>query len=143
MAATASLGTVLGGLWLGDRLVGPVIRLERCRRDVRASLAVTFSLWRAVARRAGRDNIDVLNALSDARKDLKNEADQLALLARRPFLSLRLYLVFRGYHPAQAARALGQLSESLIAPKGNPHLNRAVIETALWLEPRHFRNNRL
>ena len=64
------MATVLTLLWIADRLLSPILELERCRREVCASLVVATSLSNNIARLAGRGDVDALNALRDARKGL-------------------------------------------------------------------------
>ena len=135
LAGAASLATVLAGLWIGDRLLSPIRRFEDCRREVQASLVVAFSLRDTVVRLAGKDDIEALNALADARRDLGGEAERLEALVRRrpPFLGF--YLRLRGYRLERAVQSLKQLSESLVSGRGGQLMERAAVEAALRLGP--------
>ena len=137
LAAAASLATVLAGLWIGERLLAPVRRYEDCRREVRASLVVAFSLRDTVVRLAGKDDIEALSALADARRDLEGEAERLEVLARGRPSFLRLYSTLRGHRLDQAIRGLRRLSESLASGRGRQLEERARVEAALRLSPRH------
>jgi hypothetical protein len=135
LAGAASLATVLAGLWIGERLLSPILQFKLCRREVQASLVVAFSLRNTVARLAGNDDMEALNALSDARRDLREEAERLEALAKRPSLSLRLYLGLHGYRVKQAAQGLQRLSDSLVAERGRQLTDRAAVDVALRLTP--------
>jgi hypothetical protein len=135
LAGAASLATVLAGLWIGDRLLSPIRHFKDCRREVQASLVVAFSLRDTVARLAGKGDIEALNALADARRDLEGEAERLEALARRRFPFLRLYLRLHGYCLEQAVQGLGRLSESLVPGRDRQLMERATVEAALRLGP--------
>jgi hypothetical protein len=135
LAGAASLATVLAGLWIGELLLSPILQLKLCRREVQASLVVAFSLRDTVARLAGSDDIEALNALSDARRDLREEAERLEALAKRPSPSLRFYLRLRGYRLGQAAQGLQRLSDSLVGERGRWSMDCTAVEAALRLGP--------
>ena len=142
-AAWVSVATVVSALWIGDRLISPISALEETRREIQASLVVAFSLRDTAARLAGKDDIDALNALSDARKDLRAQAEQLAGLAVQAPLPVRVYARVRGYNLAQAAHGLLRLSDSLVAPKGHRLADRATVIAGLRLGPRQSLFRRL
>ncbi|HXQ41183.1 MAG TPA: hypothetical protein VN821_07950 [Candidatus Udaeobacter sp.] len=129
------MATVLAGLWIGDRLLSPIRQFMDCRREVQASLVVAFSLRNTAARLAGNDDIEALNALGDACRDLGEEAGRLEALARRPALSLRLYVRLRGYRVDRAAQGLRRLSVSLVGERRGELTDRAAVEAALRLGP--------
>jgi len=135
LAGAASLATVLAGLWIGDRLLSPILRFEDCRREVHASLVVAFSLHDTVVRLAGKDDIEALDALADARRDLEEEAERLKALAGRRSPFIRLYLRLNGYRLMEAVQGLGDLSESLASGRGSQLTERAAVEAALGLGP--------
>jgi len=135
LAGAASLATVLAGLWIGDRLLSPILRFEDCRREVQASLVVAFSLRDTVVRLAGKDDIETLGSLADARRGLEEEAERLEALARGRSPFFRPYLRLRGYRLMQAIQGLGRLSESLASGRGSLLTERAAVEAALGLLP--------
>ena len=135
ISAGVSLATVLTCLWIADRLLSPILELERCRRGIRASLAVASTLSNNIARLAGRGDVDALNALSETRKDLARKADRLSSLQTRSSIPLRLYIGVRGYDLAEAARALMRLGGSLFASTRERLADRAAVEAGLKLLP--------
>lgn len=142
-AAWLSAATVMTGLWIGDRLISPVQKLRQCRREIEASLVVAFSLRDTVAGLAGKDDIDALNALSDARKDLKALAERLASFAHSSRLPVRVYSGIRGYNLTQAAEGLKRLSDSLVAASGRRLMDQATVMVGLRLGRRHSLRHRL
>jgi hypothetical protein len=133
--AAASMATVLTCLWIADRLLSPILELERCRREVHASLVVATSLTNNVARLAGRGDVDGLNALRDTKRRLARKADQVAFFRTRQSLSLRLYIGIRGYDLAGASRGLMRLAVSLLAPRRQRLIDRAAVEASLKIAP--------
>ena len=113
ISAGVSLATVLTCLWIADRLLSPILELERCRRGIHASLAVASELSNNIAQLAGRGDVDALNALRETRKDLAREADQLSSFQTRSSIPLRVYVGVRGYDLPEAAQALMRLGVSL------------------------------
>jgi hypothetical protein len=142
-AAWLSAATVVTGLWIADRLLFPIADLKRTRREIQTSLLVAFSLRETVARLAGKDDVPALNALFDARKDLRAQARRLAVLADRPPVPIQVYAGVRGYDLAQAAQGLRKVSDSLVAPYGRPLVDRAAVEAGLRLGPRYRLARRL
>lgn len=133
LAGAASLATVLLGLWIGERLLLPILQLKDCSREVQASLVVAFSLRNTVACLAGNDDIGALDALGDARRDLSEEAERLEALAGRSSPLLRLYLWSHGYRLELAVHALRRLSNSRVAERESWLMNQAAVEAALRL----------
>src|ERR1700752_4720967 len=130
-AAAASMATVLALLWIADRLLSPILELERCRREVCASLVVATSLTNNIARLAGRGDVDALNALRDTRKDLARKANQVAAFRGRQSISFRIYVVIRGYDLANASRGLMRLAASVVEPHGERLVDRAIVQAGL------------
>jgi len=118
-------------LWITDRLLSPILELERCRREVCASLVVVTSFSNNVARLAGRGDVDALNALRDTRMDLARKANQVAALQGRQSISIRIYVVIRGYDLANASRGLRQLAASVVEPHGERLVDRAIVQAGL------------
>ena len=135
ISAGASLATVLACLWIADRVLSPILELERCRRGIRASLAVASTLSNNIARLAGRGDVDALNALSETRKDLARKADRLSTLQTRSSIPLRLYIGIRGYDLPEAAKALMRLGVSLFASSRERLADRGAVEAGLKLRP--------
>jgi hypothetical protein len=130
-AAAVSMATVVTCLWIADRLLSPIIDLERCRREVYASVVVATSLSNNVARLAGQGDVVAINALRDTRKDLTREADRLASFATRQSLSLRVYIEICGYDLGGASRGLMRLAASLLGPNGQHLMDRATVQASL------------
>jgi hypothetical protein len=125
------MATVLTLLWIGDRLLSPILELERCRREIYASLVVATSWSNNIARLAGQGNVDALNALRDTRRDLARKAEQVAALQSRQCISLRIYVVIRGYDLADASRALMRLAASVLEPHGERVVDGAKVQASL------------
>ena len=127
--------TILTRLWIADRLLSPILELERCRRGIRASLAVASALSNNIAQLAGRGDVDALNALRETRKDLAREADRLSSFQTRSSIPLRVYVGVRGYDLPEAAKALMRLGVLLFAPTRERLADRAAVEAGLKLRP--------
>jgi hypothetical protein len=125
------MATVLACLWVADRLLSPILELERCRREVYASVVVATSLSNNMAQLAGRGDIDALNALRDTRIGLVREADEVASFGTRRSPSLRIYIRIRGYDLAGASRGLMRLAASIFAPTAQRIADRARVEAGL------------
>ena len=135
ISAGVSLGIVLTCLWIADRLLSPILELERCRRGIHASLAVASALSNNIAQLAGRGNVDALNALRETRKDLARKADRLSSFQIQPSIPLKVYIRVRGYDLAAAAKALMRLGVSLFASTRERLADRAAVEAGLKLRP--------
>ena len=135
ISAGLSLATVLTCLWIADRLLSPILELERCRRGIHASLVVASALSNNIAQLAGRGDVDALNALRETRKDLAREADQLSSFQTRPSIPLRVYVGVRGYDLPEAAKALMRLGVSLFASSRERLADRGAVEAGLKLRP--------
>ena len=135
ISAGVSLATVLTCLWIAERLLSPILELERCRRGIHASVVVASALSNNIARLAGRGDVDALNALRDTRKDLARKADRLSSFQIQPSIPLKVYIRVRGYDLAAAAKALMRLGVSLFASPGERLADRAVVEASLKLQP--------
>ena len=133
ISAGVSLGIVLTCLWIADRLLSPILELERCRRGIHASLVVASALSNNIAQLAGRGDVDALNALRETRKDLVREADRLSSFQTRPSISLRVYVRVRGYDLPEAAKALMRLGVSVFASARERLADRAGVEAGLKL----------
>ena len=133
ISAGVSLATVLTCLWIADRLLSPLLEFERCRRGIHASLAVASALSNNIAQLAGRGDVDALNALREARKDLARKADRLSSFQIRSSVLLRVYIRVRGYDLPEAARALMRLGVSLFASARERLADRAAVEAGLKL----------
>ena len=133
ISAGVSLATVLTCLWIAERLLSPILELERCRRGIHASLAVASALSNNIAQLAGRGDVDALNALHETRKDLARKADRLSSFQTRPSISLRVYVRVRGYDLPEAAKALMRLAVSLFASTRERLADRAGVEAGLKL----------
>ena len=133
ISAGISLATVLTCLWIADRLLSPILELERCRRGIHASLVVASALSNNVARLAGQGDVDALNALRNTRKDLARESDRLSSFQTRRSIPLNVYVGVRGYDLPEAARALMRLGVSLFASARERLADRAAVEAGLKL----------
>ena len=133
ISAGVSLATVLTCLWIADRLLSPILELERCRRGIHASLVVASALSNNIAQLAGRGDVDALNALRETRKDLAREADQLSSFQIRSSIPLRVYVGVRGYDLSEAAKALMRLGVSVFASARERLADRAGVEAGLKL----------
>ena len=135
ISAGVSLATVLTCLWIADRLLSPILELERCRRGIQASLVVASALSNNIAQLAGRGDVDALNALRKTRKDLARKADRLSSFQARSSIPLRVYVGVRGYDLPKAAKALMRLGVSLFASTKERLADRAGVEAGLKLLP--------
>jgi hypothetical protein len=136
-AAWLSAATIMSVLWASERLVSPILNLERTRHETQASLVVAFSLCETIAHHAGKDDISALDALSGARRELTALAKQLTAHANRPRPAVRVYAALRGYDLAQTALGLRKLSDSLVMSNGCRLVDREAVEAGLRLGRRY------